>query len=176
GGAGGARVGKKTRKVFYMKGTSLWATHIDTKATREIAKLPPGYGGASGLAVNADETLIASTASDPKARELAKDKGDPKATKGKDRAMVLFTVNVKSGEIKRVHWSLNWLNHTQFSPTDPQQILFCHEGTWDYVDRIWTIRADGAGLRKLHTRTMDREIFGHEFFGAGGKMVWYDLQ
>lgn len=174
GPARSAIVGKKSRQVFYIKGNSLYATHIDTKATREIAKLPLGYSGASGLALNADETLVASTANDPKARELAKDKADPRA--GKERAMVLFTVSVASGELKRVHWSRNWLNHTQFSPTDPQQILFCHEGTWDYVDRVWTIRADGTGLRKLHERGQDREIFGHEFFSHDGKLVWYDLQ
>jgi hypothetical protein len=168
GPAGAAIVGKKTRQVFYVKGGSLWVTHIDTKATREIAKLPPGFGGASGLAVNADETLIASTGNDPKAREIAKARGDPPpkplpkgAKSGADRSMVLFTVDVKTGEIKRVHYDMAWLNHTQFSPTDPNLILFCHEGTWDYVDRIWTIRTDGTGLRKMHTRTMDREIFGH---------------
>src|SRR5256885_6457748 len=31
-------------------------------------------------------------------------------------------------------------------------LLFCHEGPWHKVDRIWTIRTDGSGLRKIHTR------------------------
>lgn len=31
--------------------------------------------------------------------------------------------------------------------------MFCHEGPWRKVDRIWTIRADGSGLTKIHTRT-----------------------
>jgi oligogalacturonide lyase len=44
------------------------------------------------------------------------------------------------------------------------------------VDRVWTIRADGSGLTKLHTRTMNMEIAGHEFFSADGAMIWYDLQ
>ncbi|HWY87767.1 MAG TPA: oligogalacturonate lyase family protein [Gemmataceae bacterium] len=189
GGAQGAVVGKKTRQVFYVQGRSLYATHLDTKTTREIVKLPPGYGGASGLAVNSDETLLASTGDDPKARELNKDKGADKekpdppapAKKGKNfapggRSKVLFTVNINSGEVHRVRYATDWLNHTQFSPTDPNLILFCHEGTWDLVDRIWTIHADGTSLKKMHTRTMDREIFGHEFFSWDGKMIWYDLQ
>src|SRR5437867_3267237 len=62
------------------------------------------------------------------------------------------------------------------SPTDPKRIMFCHEGPWHYNDRIWTIRADGTGLKKIHTRTMDMEIAGHEFFGADGRTIWYDLQ
>jgi oligogalacturonide lyase len=44
------------------------------------------------------------------------------------------------------------------------------------VDRIWTIHADGTGLQLLHPRTMAMEIAGHEFFGADGRTVWYDLQ
>ena len=167
-------VGRKSRQVFYVQGSSVYATHLDTKETHKIADLPEGFSGASGLAINADETLLASTGNDPQAVTLAKDKADPRA--GKERSMVLFTINIKTGDIKRIHYSVNWLNHTQFSPTDPQRILFCHEGTWDYVDRIWTIRADGTDLRKLHTRTIAREIFGHEFFGQDGKWVWYDLQ
>ncbi len=47
--------------------------------------------------------------------------------------------------------------------------MFCHEGPWNRVDRIWTIRTDGTGLTKIHTWTMNFEIAGHEFFSADGK-------
>jgi oligogalacturonide lyase len=40
--------------------------------------------------------------------------------------------------------SNDWLNHVQFSPTDPGLIMYCHEGPWHEVDRIWTIRTDGS--------------------------------
>jgi oligogalacturonide lyase len=174
GAARSPTVGGKSRHVYYARGNRLFATHIDTKETREIVKLPAGLGAASGLAVNADETLLASTGSDPEAKNLARDKADPRA--GKERSMVLFTVDIKTGDIKRIHPSVNWLNHTQFSPTDPTRILFCHEGTWDFVDRVWTIRTDGTDLKKLHTRLVNREIAGHEFFSSDGKTVYYDLQ
>ena len=78
--------------------------------------------------------------------------------------------------MKTVYRSTDWLNHVQFSPTDPGLIMFCHEGPWHKVDRIWTIRTDGTGLTKRHTRQMDMEIAGHEFFSADGKTIWYDLQ
>jgi oligogalacturonide lyase len=88
----------------------------------------------------------------------------------------MFTVNIATGEIKIVRTSTDWLNHLQFSPTDPGLIMFCHEGPWHKIDRIWTIRTDGSALTKIHTRTMNMEIAGHEFFSADGKMIWYDLQ
>ena len=89
---------------------------------------------------------------------------------------VLFTVNAKTGELKDIFREHEWLGHLQFSPTDPNLIMFCHEGTWHEVDRVWTIHADGTGLTKIHTRTMNMEIAGHEFFSPDGAMIWYDLQ
>ncbi len=59
GRAGQVVVGRKTRQVFYSRGGSVYATHFDTRVTREIAKLPPEIRGGSGLAINADETLLA---------------------------------------------------------------------------------------------------------------------
>lgn len=93
---------------------------------------------------------------------------------GKPRS--LFTLNLATGEVKVIHQEREWLNHVQFSPTDPGLIMFCHEGVWHEVDRLWTIRTDGSDLKKLHTRTMNMEIWGHEFFGGDGKNIWYDLQ
>ncbi len=90
--------------------------------------------------------------------------------------MEIFTIDLRTGQRRVVTASTDWLNHIQFSPTDPQQILYCHEGPWHKVDRIWAIRADGTGKRLLHTRTMNMEIAGHEFFSAEGRTVWYDLQ
>jgi oligogalacturonide lyase len=84
--------------------------------------------------------------------------------------------NLKTGEARTVGYSYAWLNHLQFSPTDPTLLLFCHEGTWHEVDRIWTIRADGSSLTLIHKRTMDMEIAGHEFWSHDGKTIWFDLQ
>jgi oligogalacturonide lyase len=50
-------VGKKTGQVYYIKDrTTVYATDLKTKATREIGKLPPRTSIAT---VNADETLLA---------------------------------------------------------------------------------------------------------------------
>ena len=90
--------------------------------------------------------------------------------------MGMFVINTKTGELTTIHKSTEWLNHLLFSPTDPTLLMFCHEGPWHKVDRIWTIRTDGSQLTKIHTRTMAMEIFGHEFWGIDGKTIYYDLQ
>ena len=88
----------------------------------------------------------------------------------------LFFYNIATGEKKTYDRCTDWLNHLQFSPTDPTLLMFCHEGAWHKVDRIWTIRTDGSDMKLIHQRTMVMEIAGHEFWSADGKTIWYDLQ
>ena len=71
------------------------------------------------------------------------------------RPMALYTLNVKTGELKTIYRSTDWLNHVQMSPTDPALIMYCHEGPWHKVDRIWTIHTDGSQRQLMHSRTMD---------------------
>ena len=58
GPVGKVIVGRKSRQVFYMRGDTVLATDLDSKATRTIATRPE-LRSASGFAVNADETLLA---------------------------------------------------------------------------------------------------------------------
>jgi oligogalacturonide lyase len=182
-------VGRKTRQAFYLKGDTAYATNLDTGETRSIVTEPRLRTG-SGFAVNAGETLLAGSWVDnpqqpqANATQLPRDRGDNYPGKGdmmEQRLaakipMSLYTVEIKTGKINTFNHSTDWLNHVQFSPTDPNLIMFCHEGPWHKVDRIWTIRTDGTGLRQVHKRTMDMEIAGHEFFSPDGKTIWYDLQ
>jgi oligogalacturonide lyase len=187
GRASNVVVGRKTRQVFYIKDDTVYSTHLDTRETRAILKNGELRTG-SGLTVNADETLLGGSMIEGGQRFVSSASRPAGADSypGKERMMeerlaarlpmALYTINVKSGEMKTFHHCTDWLNHVQFSPTDPALLMFCHEGPWHKVDRIWTIRTDGSGLTKIHTRTMEMEIAGHEFFGPDGKTVWYDLQ
>jgi oligogalacturonide lyase len=173
----------RTPDVYHQKGGVLYATDLETKTTRKAA-------ATRGTVVNADETLVAGTETDPEAAAKVKDLGlpmrvTPELSPRDDaagrmrpggRSLALVVTDTKTGASRKIHYSTEWVNHLQASPADPHRLLFCHEGTWHEVDRVWTIRTDGTGLRLLHTRTMRYEIAGHEFFGHDGKWVWYDLQ
>ncbi|CAN5881894.1 hypothetical protein BH11GEM1_BH11GEM1_33010 [soil metagenome] len=91
-------------------------------------------------------------------------------------SMAFIFTDLKTGESRTVGYQYGWLNHVQFSPTDPTLLLYCHEGTWHEVDRIWTIRTDGSEQTLRHARTMDMEIAGHEFWSFDGTRIWFDLQ
>jgi oligogalacturonide lyase len=192
--------GRKTGQVYYARSGVVYATDLNTKVTREIAKLPPR---ASVASVNADETLLAGIIDDgpaptaPSSQRANTPPGTPPASAapgaprddsypGKEsmmerrlaerRPLQLITISTKTGEVKTLLRGTDWYNHIQFSPIDPTLLMFCHEGPWHKVDRTWTIRTDGSALALLHHRTMNMEIEGHEFFSGDGKMIWYDLQ
>lgn len=176
--------GMKTGDIYYNRGGVIYATNLKTKATREIAKLPPRTSIAS---VNADETLLAGITDEGPVtppNPAAGPRGDNYPGKGEmmerrlaeRRPLRLITVDTKTGEVKTILKGTDWFNHIQFSPTDPTLLMFCHEGPWHKVDRTWTIRTDGSALTMIHKRTMLMEIEGHEFFSGDGKMIWYDLQ
>lgn len=222
-------VGRKSGDVYYSRRegaeTAVYATNLETKATRTVARVARG----AISSVNADETLLVGTYAETEGDPNWQRGGAPRsAADGQSAAQVgtpaksadartphandeyratrpdgtplpfaeakearlheqlarihaepprtLFTIDVATGAMHTVLRQSEWINHVQFSPTDPHLIMFCHEGPWHEVDRLWTVRTDGSELRKMHTRTMNMEIWGHEFFAADGSSIWYDLQ
>lgn len=173
--------GRKSNRVYYQKDDAVWAADLTSHEAAQIAKLPTEFSS-TNVAINCDETLIVAVAVD-KNGEAKPRKAPPGEEAGKlgsrwvqGLPMVIYTLDLKSGAVNVIHRENDWTNHLQCSPTDPHQILFCHEGPWHLNDRSWALRTDGSGLTQIHHRTMEMEIAGHEFFSGDGKTVWYDLQ
>lgn len=179
--------GFKTQNVYYIKDGALFATDVDTKSTRRIAAVP---ARGSIATINADETLAAGTylegdgedyggarAQQSHPLDQPRNKGEMMERRLAARLpLVLFTIDLASGALKPLLHSTDWINHLLFSPTDPSLLMYCHEGPWHKVDRIWTIHTDGSHNTLVHKRTMQMEIAGHEFWSADGHTIWYDLQ
>jgi len=196
-------VGRRTGRAYYSRtdkagGTRIFAADLDSGKVRQVARIADG----SVSTINADETLLAGTVADramslqpggegtrpgetafaatgPDGRPLSY--ADAKEVRLDQRLearipMRVFTIDLHSGKQRTVVASTDWLNHVQFSPTDPTFLMYCHEGPWHKVDRIWTVRTDGSDPRSVHSRTMNMEIAGHEFFSPDGRWIRYDLQ
>jgi oligogalacturonide lyase len=192
-------VGHKTPSIFYIKpqDRTLWVTNIDTGATRKLAAMPPR---GSVVTINADETLAAGTYIEGTAGQDYNQ--PPPGAHGGDRQnsqainmlqplnkgemmqrrlaarlpLVLFVIDLRTGKLRPLLHSRDWINHLLFSPSDAHLLMYCHEGPWQKVDRIWTIHTDGTHNTLIHKRTMFMEIAGHEFWAPDGKTIWYDWQ
>ena len=164
-------VGHKTGRIYYVSSkiengvTNRFACSIDpnTKEVREIMKLPRGQEVST---VNADETMLGGTiiertdwgtngnffdggpnrTTDIQTADVRRgEKGTMMEERlAKHYPMQLFFYDIATGKTKKYNSCTDWLGHLQFSPTDPHLLMFCHEGPWHKVDRIWTIHTDGS--------------------------------
>lgn len=200
-----------TRTLFFQRADSVFSVSVpnrgeaDTFQPRLVAVMPKGRSGHI-VCVNCDGTRLAGTFDNPEEARIYRE--HPKKSEFFSRIFeaklekTIFTIDVQSGRFDDVWTDHAWLNHLQFSPADPNRLLFCHEGHWHKVDRIWNIdirsaqELAAAGLADkpvrqpvlMHKRTMPGEftdslgnlqkgeIAGHEWFGADGKHVYFDLQ
>jgi len=175
----GEIVGKRRRHVFYQSGNTVYATGVDDRQTRQVCTFPEDLS-ARITTINADETLLGGVISSPEERELFRKHPEKRSyfdlIYEAKLNRTLFTIDIDSGEFRRIYSEDAWLNHVQFSPSDPKLLMYCHEGPWHKVDRIWTIDVDERKPRLMHKRTMEMEIAGHEFFSRDGRRIWFDLQ
>jgi oligogalacturonide lyase len=199
-------VGRKTNSIFFTKSdpvshaTALCKADMYSGVEKELVTLPPR---ASIATVNADETLGVGTYDETEAgaaQEYGRARPSPSSSSGGARPqagnlvqpegkgemmerrlaaripVVLYSINLEGGKVTPLLHSMDWIGHMLFSPTDPTLLMYCHEGPWHKVDRIWMIHADGTHNMLIHKRTMAMEIAGHEFWGLDGHTIWYDWQ
>ena len=88
----------------------------------------------------------------------------------------IYTIDIRTGEVKECYHENEWLGHVQFSPADPALLEFCHEGPAWKPERMWLVRTDGTAARKLYTKTDPHELLTHEFWSPDGARVWFDFQ
>jgi oligogalacturonide lyase len=175
----GEIVSEKTHTIFFQVKDSVYALDAATEKQRLVYVFPPDFK-AGITSVNSDGTLLGGSRATDAEKEILKNnpnKGDffnkiyeahlPKT---------LFTIHVKTGQLNKIFTDSAWLNHVQFSSVDPALLMFCHEGPWHKVNRLWTIDVHTKKVTQVHHRTINNEIWGHEWFGKSGKTIWFDLQ
>ncbi len=76
--------------------------------------------------------------------------------------VVLYTINLQTGEVKVLFHSTDWIGHMLFSPVDPTLLMYCHEGPWQGGSHP----ADSHGWHRQYPDPQthdDLEIAGHGF-------------
>jgi oligogalacturonide lyase len=175
----GEVVNERTKTVFYQIKDSVFALDFITKKERFVFVFPADFKS-SISAVNANGTLLGGSRATDAEKEILKNNPDKSSYFNliyeAHLPKTLFTINVQTGQLNKIFTDSAWLNHVQFSSTDPEILSFCHEGPWHKVNRIWHINVNTKKVTQVHHRTMPMEIWGHEWFGKSGKTMWFDLQ
>jgi oligogalacturonide lyase len=172
-------VAAKSGNVYYMADNAAWVIPLKGGTSRKICDIPARWCPGVGLTVNADESFLLSGSIDAE-KDAATTRPSEQIINGPN---VLYTINLKTGELKVVHRDNKWFGHVQFSPVDPDLCMYCWEGNWAKVDRIWLINPsksiignDGlvsSNARIAFHRMLPSEIAGHEFWHPNGKTIWF---
>ena len=175
----GEIVSEKTKTIFIQINDSVLAVDFNTKKVRLVYVFPDDFK-ASVTTVNADGTLLAGSRATDAEKEIVKN--NPQKSDffnliyEAKLPKTLFTINIKTGQLNKIFTDSAWLNHVQFSSVNPTLLMFCHEGPWHKLNRLWTIDINTKQVTQIHHRTIKDEIWGHEWFGKTGKAIWFDLQ
>ncbi|MBC7946302.1 MAG: hypothetical protein H7Y42_00370 [Chitinophagaceae bacterium] len=175
----GEIVHRQSGDIYYQIKDSVFTVNAHTRKSKLVFVFPEDFK-ASITTVNANGTLLGGARSDDKEKELFRQNPQKKdyfnIIYEAKLPRTLFTIDVRNGQLIKLFTDSAWLNHVQFSTTDPSLLMFCHEGPWHKVNRIWTIDINTKEVKLMHKRTMDMEIAGHEWISPDGKTIWFDLQ
>ena len=175
----GEVVCEKTKTVFFQIKDSIFSLNIKTKKEALVFVYPADFKSNIST-VNVDGTLLAGSRATDAEKEILKNNPNKSSyfnlIYDAHLPKTLFTIDVKTGQLNKIFTDSAWLNHLQFSTTDPALLSFCHEGPWHKVNRIWHIDVNTKKITQVHHRTIDMEIWGHEWFGNSGRIMWFDLQ
>ena len=62
------------------------------------------------------------------------------------------------------------ITHTSLKPDDGNSLIFCHDGPWHLVQRMWTMRISSDDVQPLFVQQHNLEGVVHEFFTPTGRV------
>jgi oligogalacturonide lyase len=161
-------------EVYCFDGPELHAVALASFKARFLACLPEGQALASSPAISSDgQLLVYCCFQRPDVGGLAGWEAFAPTFAARPRTEI-WVAPIDGSGATLVHAEDRWLGHPQFRPGDNNTIMYCHEGPWDQVERIWALAVDGAGApRPLRPQKVGAELVGHEYFTRDGSTLVY---
>ncbi len=84
---------------------------------------------------------------------------------------VVIRIDLKKMRAEPLWGECAWISHVNISPVNPDIVVFCHEGPWRLVQRLWVVKADTLEVYPLFKQRRNLDAVGHEFFTVSGRLV-----
>ena len=158
--------------VAFLAGRAVRRVNLDGSDTRTLYQVPQGFtpsilapaGDGSSVTFAYREALELSTATGRIYSTMAE-------TLYRRPASVIMRVDAESGTAAALWGEREWISHVNVSPTDSDIVVFCHEGSWQLVQRMWGLRASTGEVWPLLEQRRWLERSGHEFFTRSGRVA-----
>jgi oligogalacturonide lyase len=162
----------KSGWLFYFDGLALHSVKIDTLEDRELYRVPAGFRPALPTCT-ADGRYVAFAYCQETV--LSTETGRIYATMHERYYQhphsVVMRIDTQKGDAVAAWGEPTWISHVLIHPTQPNLIVFCHEGGGTCVDqRMWIVNLDNMQMRKAAPLYPQRpgESCVHEYFTQQG--------
>jgi oligogalacturonide lyase len=160
-------------QLAYFDGPVLHALKVDTLEDREVYRVPDGYEPAlpsctangGFVAFTYREKIATSTLTSAIYSSMAE-------TYFQHPSCVIMRINMSNGQPAAVWGERMWISHVLIHPTQPDTILFCHEGGGLVKQRMFVVNAATKLARKPEPLFPMRpgEFTVHEYFTRAGEV------
>lgn len=169
-------------RLFYFDGPALRAVALDTLEDRELYRVPEGVR--PGLpSCTADGRYVVFAYSEDRA--VSTETGRIYSTMAERYYQhpncVIMRINASNGQALAAWGERAWISHVLIHPSQPDLILFCHEGGSHVSQRMWTVDVSTVRGRQAKPLYPQRpgEFCVHEYFTRQGELgfmsVVYDV-
>lgn len=164
--------------AYYFAGRVLKSVRPDTLEETELMEIPPGFLAAS-LSCTNDGRYLAFTMIELADVELCTARYTPEfsgTSKGfrekffRWPSSVIMRYDTQQHVGHVVTGELRRMTHVIIHPHDSNLVLFCHEGPWHLVQRMWMAKVTTDEVYPLVETQKHLERLGHEFFTASGRV------
>ncbi len=88
----------------------------------------------------------------------------------KEPSSLIIQYDLQQNSGKVVYGGHHRITHANLQPGDGNKILFCHDGPWDLVQRMWTVDAETDVVKPLIEQKRNLERVVHEYFTPSGRV------
>ncbi|MDR1736873.1 MAG: oligogalacturonate lyase family protein [Oscillospiraceae bacterium] len=162
------------RFLLYVIDRELFLHDTKTGNRKIIYTIPEGFSGGR-VSMNSDRTLVGILMNERPPVPIAENQPNYgtfmarfyRIKTCRIDVIDLATLNSRTVRIESCHGG-----HFQFSPTNPEIAMYCHEGPWHLVSqRIWLLNVNTGGIIPCY-RQDAQDCVGHEFWTRGGRIFF----
>lgn len=169
-----------TGQMFYFQGPALHSLQIDTLEDREIYCAPEGFrSGLMTCTANGSHVAFAYEEKMAVSTETGRIYSGMAESYYQHRRCVIMRVETTTGKAVAAWGEPMWISHVLIHPTNPNLILFCHEGGSFSSQRMWTVNIASDRGRKAEPLFPQKlnEYCVHEYWTRGGEVGFqYELE
>lgn len=164
------------KKAYYYSNEQLKEVDLDTLVSRELMWIPCSYNFHSLTMTNdcrylafslvEEVLLLTERFADP----LAESAPGARERYFKKPGSLVIRYDTLTDKAQVVQGGHHRITHVSLKPDDGDRLLYCHDGPWHLVQRMWTARVSTDENAPLIVQQHNLEGVVHEFFTPQGRI------